>query len=78
MYTFKDLVADKFTLVNEVNLIDIDGVKSISVSRNDNGKKIVKIHLGFIGYMFETTFQNALKAKVEKDLSESAKFEFGI
>ena len=78
MYTLKDVSAQKFTLLNEAQLVNIEGIKSVTSIIKAGQKKKVKAHLGLTGYLFSGTLKNAVRMKVAADLGDSFDFSFGI
>jgi len=78
MYSIKDLVSDKFSLSNEFNLVEIEGINSVSTIVVSNKPKKVVAHIGLVAFLFESNFKNIVRQKVKRDLGENFQFGFGI
>ena len=78
MYTLRDVSAQKFTLFNETQLVEIEGIKSVSSVVKAGQKKKVKAHLGLSGYLFAGSLKNAVRMKVAADLGDVFDLSFGI
>lgn len=78
MYTLKDVSAQKFTLLNESQLVNIEGINSVTSIIKAGQKKKVKAHIGLTAYLFSGSFKNIVRMKVTSDLSDGFDFSFGI
>jgi len=78
MYTIKDLVSDKFVLLNEMNLVEVEGINSVSTIVESGKQKRVIAHVGLTAFLFEGNFKNIIRQKVKRDLGENFQFTFGV
>lgn len=78
MYTIKEVVADKFKLSNEFSLIDIEGIKAVTVRTVDGKTKQVIVGIGLYDYLFNPTLKNLVREKTKRDLGDDFKFVYGV
>jgi hypothetical protein len=78
MYTLKDLVSGKFSLLNESDLLQVEGINAVSILVVAGERKKVKVHIGLFDYLFASTLKEAIKVKVKNDLGSDFDLSFGI
>lgn len=78
MYTIKEVVGDKFKLTSEFDLINVEGIKTVTVRTVDGKSKQVIVGIGLYDYLFNTTFKKLVKDKTKKDLGEDFHFVYGV
>ena len=78
MYTLKEVVSDKFILLNDFDLINVEGIKSIETFVSETNKKKVVLGIALYDYLFNPTFKSLIKQKIRKDLGDNFQFKYGI
>ena len=78
MYTIKDVVSDKITILTEYDLINIEGVHSVSTFKRNTDIKKITVHIGLYDYLFGFDFKNTIRLKMLKDIHSEYTLKFGI
>jgi hypothetical protein len=78
MYDLKDIARKDFTLLNEFDIVKIDGVEAVTVKKVEGKEKIITVHLPIYDYLFSNTLKTAIKSKIINDLGITPKIKFGI
>lgn len=74
----RDIVTNKFILLNEFDLLKIEDVEKINVTLTSTGKT-VKIHVGPYDYFLNSDLKKAISDKISTDLGTSeTKYKFAI
>lgn len=78
MYTLREVASDNFKLKDEFDIVNIDGVDSVTVKLIEGEEKTIKVNLTIYDYFFNSTFRKLIREKIVKDLGETYKFTYGI
>lgn len=78
MYTIKDVVSDKFILLNEFDLINVEGVKSITQRLVAGKQKQIIVGIGLYDYLFNPVYKNLIREKTKRDFGYSFNFVYGV
>jgi hypothetical protein len=68
-YSLRDLATNKFTLLNDFDIVRIHDVESVTVRVTDD-KKVVTIHVGPYDYFFNKDLKSAVSTKIASDLND--------
>ncbi len=78
MYTVKDIVSNKFTLLSEFDIANIDDVKSVKSVVASGERKKVTINITLFDYLFNKDYKKIVLEKVKQDLGGRAEIKFGV
>jgi len=78
MYDLKDIASKDFTLLNEFDIIKIEGVNGISVNKTEGKPKTVIIHISLYDYLFSRTLKSSVKSKIISDLGGEIVIKFAL
>lgn len=77
-YSLKDIAEDKFVLLNEGDMLNIEGVTALTTRYSEGELKIITIHVGIWNYLFGNDVKTALSSKLRKDIPGEYTVAFGI
>jgi hypothetical protein len=78
MYTVKDIVSNKFSLLSEFDIVNIEDVKSVQLVAIFEKRKKVTINISFYDFLFNSNYKKILLEKVNQDLGGRVDVKFGV